>query len=109
MDVSPMNLQIMVPKSTEVGQMQHNLNQQSAVQQDFEAIRPKADAELKQTQVPTKNDVDGGKIKDDPEHGKKQGQYAQGQRRHSPEKEPEEQQEKLAVDQFRGQHIDISL
>ena len=51
MDVSPMNLQIMVPKSTEVGQLQHNMNQQSAVQQDFEAIRQKADAELKQTQV----------------------------------------------------------
>mgnify|MGYP003605765663 FL=1 len=55
-----MNLQIMVPKATEVGQIQHNLNQQSAVQQDFAAIRQKAEAELKQTQVRTKDDVDAG-------------------------------------------------
>jgi len=109
MDVSPMNLQIMVPKSTEVGQLQHNMNQQSAVQQDFEAIRQKADAELKQTQVRNKDDVDGGKIKDDPDHRKKQGQYASGHRRSRNEEEKEEPQEKMAVDQFRGQHIDISL
>ena len=109
MDVSPMNLQIMVPKSTEVGQLQHNMNQQSAVQQDFEAIRQKADAKLKQTQVRNKDDVDGGKIKDDPDHSKKQGQYASGHRRSRKEEEKEEPQEKMAVDQFRGQHIDISL
>ena len=106
-----MNLQIMVPKATEVGQIQHNLNQQSAVQQDFAAIRQKAEAELKQTQVRTKDDGDGGKIKDDPEHKKKQGQYASSGHRQSKQGEEEEAapQEKLAVDQFRGHHIDISL
>ena len=57
MDVTPMSLQVMIPHSTEVGQLQHHLNQAPMVQQDFEALRQKMDAELKQKQVRGKEDA----------------------------------------------------
>ena len=62
MDLSPMNLQIMVPKATEVSQVQHNLNQQAVVQQDFEMIRDQADAKLKMEQVRSRDEMEDGKI-----------------------------------------------
>ena len=62
MDVSSMNLQVMVPRATETSQVQHNLNQQVNIQQDFEAIRQKADDALKQKQVRAKSEAEDGKM-----------------------------------------------
>lgn len=112
MDLSPMNLQVMIPKATEVGQMQHTLNQQAAVQQDFEAVRQKTENELKQTQVRSREDVDGDKIKDDPDRQKRQGKYQMKKKRgqgNSEDAVDEDRTERMAVDTFRGQHIDIKL
>ena len=50
-----MSLQAIVPRTSEATQVQHNMNQQSAVQQDFQAVRDKQETALKQTQVRKKD------------------------------------------------------
>lgn len=114
MDISPMSLQAVVPKSSEVTQMQHNMNQQAAVQQDFEAIRQKADAALKQKQVRAREELEDGRIKDDPDRQKKQGKYEAKQGKNKSEAPAAEDvqsadDERMAVDMIRGHHIDIKL
>lgn len=108
MNVTPLSMQMVVPQSTEAGQVQHNLNQAGALQQSFEDLRQKEDARLKQQQVRTKDNPEDGKIKDDPEHRNK-GSYA-GNRRgsHSEEEAEEEPQlERFASDPSRGHFLDI--
>lgn len=108
MDVTPLSMQMVVPRVSDAAQVQHNLNQASAMQQDFEALREKADAKLKETQVRTKNNAEDGKIKDDPNRKHGQGGYeGQGKRKQEEASAPEE--EALAVDPARGHHLDISL
>ena len=75
MNVTPISMQMVVPQSTEAGQVQHNLNQAGALQQSFENVRQKEDARLKQQQVRNKDNPEDGRIKDDPEHRNK-GSYA---------------------------------
>ena len=108
MNVTPISMQMVVPQSTEAGQVQHNLNQAGALQQAFEDVRQKEDAKLKQQQVRNKDNPEDGKIKDEPEHRNK-GSYASG-RRGAREEEPEEdepQMERFARDPSRGQFLDI--
>ena len=47
MDVTPMSMQMVVPRVSDAAQVQQNLNQAAALQQDFEAVREKKDAKLK--------------------------------------------------------------
>jgi dihydroxyacid dehydratase/phosphogluconate dehydratase len=65
MDVNPMSMQMVVPRAAGASEVQHNLNQQMALQQDYEALKGKNDAELKQKQVRTKDETEDGKIKDE--------------------------------------------
>ena len=111
MDVSSMNLQVMVPRATETSQVQHNLNQQVNIQQDFEAIRQKADDALKQKQVRAKSEAEDGKIKEDADHKGQGGSYSSGRRTQaaSDDSEKPESEAAMAVDTFRGHHIDIKL
>ena len=46
MNVTPLSMQMVVPQSTEAGQVQHNLNQAGALQQSFENVKQKEDARL---------------------------------------------------------------
>lgn len=110
MDVTPMSLQAIIPRTSEATQVQHNMNQQSALQQDFQAVRDKQETALKQTQVRKKDQAEEERIKDDPERRKKQGRGRRGDRggRHEAD-EDEAPTERLAVDVFRGRNIDISL
>ena len=110
MDLSPMNLQIMVPKATEVSQVQHNINQQAVVQQDFEIVRGQADARLKMKQVRSRDGLEDGKIKSDSDGRGKNG-GAGGKRRGKQQSEdaPEQTADRMAVDTFRGHNIDIKL
>ena len=55
MDFSPMNIRMTVPQANDVGQIQHNLNQQGAMQQDFLALKEKQLIERQQSQVRTKD------------------------------------------------------
>ena len=115
MDFAPMNMRMAVPHANDVGEIQHNLNQQAALQQDFKAEQHKKLIERQQNQVRTKDEAEGEKIKDNPD--RKQGrrqQQARG-RRKSPKEIMEEQEAleapeepSMAVDQYRGRSIDIS-
>ncbi len=111
MDVTPMSLQAIVPRTSEATQVQHNMNQQSALQQDFQAVRDKQETALKQTQVRKKDQAEEERIKDDPERRKKQGRGRRGfgGRDYTEENDDEAPVERLAVDTFRGRNIDISM
>lgn len=109
MDVTPMSLQMVVPRAADAGQVQHNLNQAAALQQDFEAVRQKADDKLKQSQVREKDNVEDGRVKDDPNRKKGQGGYAGDGGRHRGGEDEQEAEPRYAVDPTRGHHLDISL
>lgn len=109
MDVSPMSLQMIVPRATDAGQVQHNLNQANALQSDFQAIKQKADDKLKQQQVRTKDNPEDGKIKDDQERKNKGGYYAKRQHQNDDETEAGEDEVHYAADPSRGHFLDISF
>lgn len=111
MDVSPMSMQMIVPRSTDAGQVQHNLNQANALQSDYQALEQKRDDKLKQKQVREKENLEDGRIKDDPERQRNRG-GGQGKRRapgENVEEIPEQPEMKMATDPSRGQLLDISL
>ena len=108
-NVTPMSMQMVVPQSTEAGQVQHNLNQPGALQQSFENVRQQEDARLKQQQVRTKDNPEDGRIKEDPDR-RNRGGYAGGRRGRRPGEEAEEEEQRLelfARDPSRGQFLDI--
>ena len=111
MDVSPMSLQMIVPRATDAGQVQHNLNQANALQSDFQAIKQKADDKLKQQQVRTKDNPEDGKIKDDQEHKNHNGSYYSKRQRQNDDKSEEAAEDEVnyAADPSRGHFLDISL
>ena len=100
MDVTPMSMQMVVPRVSDAAQVQQNLNQAAAMQQDFEALREKEDAKLKETQVRTK---------DDPNRNGQGGAYYSGSRKRGDKDGEAEEAEAFAVDPARGHHLDISL
>ena len=114
MDFAPMSLRMMIPHANDVGEIQHNMNQQAAMQQDFKALQQKKLIERQQSQVRTKDEAEGEKIKDNPE--KKQGGRERGARKKRSPKQIMEaqgvtadtQEPPMAVDHFRGRSIDIS-
>ena len=59
MDFAPMNMRMAVPHANDVGEIQHNLNQQAALQQDFKAEQHKKLIERQQNQVRTKDEAEG--------------------------------------------------
>lgn len=107
MDVSPMSMQMLVPRAADATQVQHNLNQANALQQDFQSVQQKAEDKLKQEQVRGKDNPEDGRIREDPDHRQKQGESQSGQRRH--EKQNDEEPVNYAVDPSRGHFLDISL
>ena len=110
MDVTPVSLQMIVPRATEVGQIQHNLNQAASLQQDFESMREQADAKLKETQVRSKANPEDGRIRDEQQRQQGQGYQGDGgQSRKEQDAEEEETATSYAVDPTRGHHLDISL
>ena len=112
MDVTPMSMQMVVPRATDAGQVQHNLNQANAMQSDFQAIQQKAEDKLKQQQVRTKDNLQDGRIKDDPDHKPQQGGYGAREKKQSQDKTEESGEEtkpKYASDPSRGHFLDISL
>ena len=107
MEMAPVSVQMTYANANNAAQVQHDLNQASALQQNFEAVREKRDAELKQKQVRNKDDTEDGKIKDDPERNRRNGGYYYRSRREPPEFEDED--DTYAVDPRRGHFLDISF
>ena len=108
MNVSPISLQMVVPRTTDASQVQNNLNQQAANQQDFAMIRNEAAARMKMEQVQTKDQMEDGKIKDDPNGHNSQGGY-HGQRRERGKEGDSGDEVQIVADRFRGHNIDISF
>ena len=63
MEVAPVGLNMTYANAGNAAQVQHNLNNAAALQQDFQMVREKLDAELKQKQVRNKDDAEGGRIR----------------------------------------------
>ena len=107
MDLAPVGVQMTYANAGNAAQVQHNMNHAAALQQDFQAVREKNDAQLKQKQVRNKEEAEGRVIKDDPDRRERGGGYYYRGRRHQ---EPEaEEEENFAVDPQRGYFLDISL
>ena len=107
MELAPVGVQMTYANANNAAQVQHDMNHASALQQDFQAVREKQDAILKQKQVRNKEEAEGRVIKDDPDRRNRQGGYYYRSRRQRQEPEPEE--ENFAVDPKRGYFLDISL
>lgn len=108
MEMAPVGVQMTYANANNAAQVQHDLNQASTLQQNFEAVREKRDAELKQKQVRNKDESEDGRIKDDPESNRRNGgYYYRRSRRELPEFEDED--DTYAVDPRRGHFLDISL
>ena len=106
MDVNPISLQMVVPRATDAGQVQHNLNQQPNMQQQFAMAREQTEVKTKLETVQTRDNPEDGRIKDDPDRQSRGGGYQGGRRGRRERKEEEEQP---VVDLLRGHNIDISL
>ena len=89
MDINPISLQMVVPRTTEAGQVQHNLNQANALQADYQAVEQKREDQLKQKQVREKENLEDGRIKDDPERQRNRGGKG-GKGRSAGERAPDE-------------------
>ncbi|WP_187620265.1 hypothetical protein [Selenomonas ruminis] len=111
MDITPMSLQMMVPRAADAAQVQHNLNQANAMQSDFQAIQQKEEDKLKQEQVREKDNVEDGRIKDDPDRQRKQGGQGSSSRHQASSSEEENVPDpvKYAKDPSRGNLLDISF
>ena len=106
MDINPISLQMVVPRATDAGQVQHNLNQQPNIQQEFAMMREQAEVKTKMETVQTRDNPEDGRIKDDPERQSRGGGYfGGGQKR----RQRDEDEERPAIDLLRGHNIDISL
>ncbi len=111
MNVTPISMQMMFPQSNEAGNVQSNMQNQVNIQQTFESIRQKQDAELARQQVRAKEEAsEDARVKDDPERERRQGggQGGQGRRGRSGDQGAELLQ-RLAADPNRGVHLDISF
>ncbi|EEQ48353.1 hypothetical protein [Selenomonas flueggei] len=110
MNVTPISMQMMIPQSNEAGNVQSNMQNQVNVQQTFESLRQKQDAELARQQVRAKEKAsDDARVKDDPERERRQGGRGGQGRRGRQEDHGQELLQRLAVDPNRGVHLDISL
>ena len=107
MDINPISLQMVVPRATDAGQVQHNLNQQPNMQQQFAMAREQMEVKTKMETVQTRDNPEDGRIKDDPERQSRGGGYFGGPRKRRDRGNEEEDQQ--AVDLLRGHNIDISL
>ena len=107
MELAPVGVQMTYANANNAAQVQHDMNNASALQNAFQTVREKKDAHLKQKQVRNKEEAEGRVIKDDPDRRERNGgYYYRGRRRNQ---EPEEEEEIYAVDPKRGYFLDISL
>ena len=107
MEIAPVGVQMTYANANNATQVQHNMNHAAALQQDFQTVREKLDAELKQKQVRNKDNAEGGRINDDPDRRNRQGGHYYSNRRRKTQ--PETEEENFAVDPRRGHFLDISL
>ena len=110
MDVSPMSMQMMFPRAADAGQVQHNLNQHSALQNSYAQVQQEKETQQKQQSVISKDNADSAKIRDEGDRDGRGGYY-QGQGRRQNDEEDNETlgNGRIAADPSRGHNIDISF
>lgn len=113
MNIRPVDLQIIIPKATEVGKTQASINQQSLIQQQYSEENNQKIADKRLHQVPETFKNEGGKIQKDESHRKKQ-KNSHKDNHNKDAKEPEleigegsEQDKLLGKEYLRGQFVDI--
>lgn len=109
MDISPMSLQMIIPRATDAGQVQHNLNQQSALQNSYAQVQQEKETQQKQQSVITKDNADGTKIRDEGGGQNRGGYQGNRKRRNDDEDNGTLGNGKIASDPTRGHNIDISF
>ena len=103
MDVSPMS-------AADAGQVQHNLNQQSALQSSYAQIQQEKETQQKQQSVIAKDNADSAKIRDDGDRDGRGGYYqGQGRRQNDEDDNGTLGNGRIAADPSRGHNIDISF
>lgn len=100
------NLQAMLPNSSEVGNLQNQMNHQAVNAQNFGNQKLQQQADDKQMQVYAKDEVEEEKIREDKDSDKGSGENSQGRRKKM--SKPEKEEKKL-TDAIRGHNIDIKL
>jgi len=107
MNISPLDMQVIIPKSTEVAKSQQIRDHQSVFQQEHGAVEFQHQADVKLTQVQTTEKSQGEKIKDkqNKEHGKREA----NQNGSHHEENTDEEEVPMAVDTIRGRHVDIKM
>ena len=110
-DFNPMNLQLMVPKSTEVGQLQQNMHHQVNAQQDNQLTKQKETDEINQRTVQRHEEAEDGKIKDDPERERRQGGRNGGKRHRRDGEDNEDEAARILaeVEELRRQSKNLDI
>ena len=107
MELAPVGVQMTYANANNAAQVQHDMNNASALQNAFQTVREKEDAQLKQKQVRDKEEAEGRLIKDDPDRRERRGgHYYKSQRRNI---DFTDEDDEFAVDRRRGHFLDISL
>lgn len=107
MNISPMNMQVVIPKATEVGKGQQQREQQTVFQQDFGAEKYQQNAHQRLKQVQKAEESESKKINDNQsKEEKRRGQQNFGEKN---KKKENDEEVVMAVDTFRGHNIDIKM
>lgn len=108
MNITPIDMQVIIPKATEVGKGQQIRDHQEVLQQQFGATEFQKHADHKLRQVQTSEKAEGKKIKNDSSRQRKKDQSKQN---HTSDRDDETgtADSVMAVDTFRGRNIDIKM
>lgn len=104
MTIRSIDLQVLIPRVTEVSKTQHILDQQNALQQQQVAEQMHQLAALRQQQIQKTPKNAGGKIEDEAQN--KNGQHNSHEKHGSSPNDEDEKQDE-GVDPLRGRHVDI--
>lgn len=110
MSIRPIDMQVLIPRSTEVGVQQNNIAQQSTLQQQQFAEQMAKVAEVRQQQVQSIAKGQGGKVEREGSKEKNnRRQSAQAEQKGSTDSEElvEEETESVRLDPILGHIIDI--
>lgn len=109
MNIRSIDLQVLIPKTSEVAKVQQNINQQPTVaQEEFAAVWQQVSSE-KQRKVQKTPSSEGGKINRESEHHRKQSDNGTETHQNQSSDNKDENNVKEQTDPVRGHHIDISL
>lgn len=107
MNITPIDMQVIIPKATEVGKGQQQRDQQNVFQQQYGAVQFQEEAHQKLRQVRNIEKSEGKKIKEDGNRKKHQGGGNSDNNSNADSQVLEPQ--KMLKDAIRGGHIDIKL